>query len=71
MFKKPIIIISFFLLAGASAFIYFYYQAPSGVVAKSDDVQLIAWIALVTSISSLITSLIGLIQKIIELRKTE
>ena len=45
-------------------------RIPPGVEPMGDEGQTIAWVALVTSIVSLLTALTGLVQKLIELRES-
>lgn len=56
------------LLSMVGFWIYFAYRVPLGLDAKGNGDENIAWIGLGTAIVSMITVLVGLIQKLIELR---
>ena len=66
--NKTWVILSAALLAGAAFFVFDRYREPAGVAAMGDGTETIAWIALATAIVSMITAIIGLVQKILEIR---
>lgn len=66
MLRNPITIISFLILSAILAYLYFQYRIPSDIVTLGDNTETVALIALYTSIVSLLTAIVGLIQKIIE-----
>jgi hypothetical protein len=65
--KKVSIIIFFAILGIIALFIFLYFMPPAGIESKGETVT-IAYISLAVAIVSFLTSLLGLIQKIIELR---
>ena len=67
MLKRNATILFFLCLAVALYFIYDYFKIPEGIEIKSGDPkETIAWLALATSVVALLTSIVGLIQKLIE-----
>ena len=68
MLKRPMMIVVATLIALVGFALYFTYRVPPGVAPKGDTVGTIAWIALVAAVVSMLTAIIGLIQKILELR---
>lgn len=68
--KTPLIIISL-LVSIIGFWIYWYFKAPDGVTPMGDKSELIAWIALATSIVTLFTAIVGLITKLVEGKKNE
>jgi hypothetical protein len=63
-----------FILVGAvvglvGLWVYLAYRTPPGVEPMGETSETIAWVALATSVVSLLTALIGLAQKFLELRK--
>lgn len=71
MLKKTITIVFFLCLAVALYFVYDELKLPDDIEVKSDSKETLAWLALATSIVSLLTSLVGLVQKLIESRSNE
>ncbi len=69
MNRRPIFICFTFLIAVLSTLVYFHYRTPPGITPQSDNAEILVWISLITAIVSLITTLIGLFQKFLELRK--
>ncbi len=67
MLKRPVVIIIALLVAVVGFALYVIYRVPPGVVPKSPSAESIAWLALATGVLSLLTSIVGLIQKLIEL----
>lgn len=70
MLKKSTVIIFFVLLGAVFSIAYFQLRIPLGVTPQSDQGELLAWVALATSIASLVTALIGFIQKLLELKRS-
>jgi hypothetical protein len=68
MFRRPFLILAFFVVSGLLWWIHEATRLPSGVEAKGAP-EWIPWISLIGSIVSLITGLITLGLKIIELRR--
>lgn len=67
MLKKPLVIFFFVVLALIAFLVYMQVKIPDGVIPQSDaQVETIAWLSLWTAIISLLTSIIGLFQNIIE-----
>lgn len=50
-------------------FLYFQQQPPHGVEVMSDQSIVLQWLTLAIGLVSLLTGIIGLIQKLIELRQ--
>lgn len=71
MLKKSITIVFFLCLAIALYFVYDSLKLPDDIEVKGDSKEVLAWLALGTSIVSLLTSLVGLAQKFIELKSNE
>ncbi len=71
MLKRPTMIVIATLIAVVGLALYFTYRVPPGVAPKSDTVETIAWIALATAVVSMLTAIIGLIQKLLELRASK
>ncbi len=69
MLKRWSVIVGAAIVALVGLWAYFAYRMPPGVEPMGDDSQTIAWVALATSIVSLLTALTGLVQKLIELRR--
>jgi hypothetical protein len=69
MLNRWSVIIAAAVVAVLGLWAYLAYRIPPGVEPMGDDSQTIAWVALATSIVSLLTALTGLVQKLIELRK--
>lgn len=72
MLKKKSTIIFFIVLAIISALVYQNVKIPDGVTPQSESqLETIAWLSLWTAIISLITSIVGLIQNILERKNHE
>lgn len=69
MLKKTITIILFFAVSAIGFYIYQSNQLPPNTTPMSGgNSETVAWLALATSIISLLIAIVGLLQKIIELR---
>ena len=68
MLKRWSVIVGAAIVALVGFWGYFAYRIPLGVEPMGDESQTVAWVALATSIVSLLTALTGLVQKLIELR---
>jgi hypothetical protein len=67
--RKPLVIISFFILA---AVLWWYYESvrlPGGLEAKGAAQDWLPWVTLAGSVVSLMTGLVTLGLKVIELRQ--
>lgn len=69
MLKNWSAIIGAAVVAAVGLWAYFAYRTPPGVEPMGEASETIAWVALATSIVSLLTALTGLAQKFLELRK--
>lgn len=70
MRKLPFIVAA--LAMSAIGFsLYFTYRVPSGLEPKGESSETVALISLAIAVVSLLTSLVGLVQKVIELRATQ
>jgi hypothetical protein len=67
MLKRPTVIVIAMLVAVAGFVLYVKYRVPPGVAPKSDAAETLAWLGLATSVVSLLTAIVGLMQKLIEL----
>lgn len=70
MLKNTTVIVGLLVVAIISYFLYDHFKVPAGVQAQGDSEELVAWISLATAIISLIVALIGLIEKIMERRRS-
>ncbi|MGI9420785.1 MAG: hypothetical protein ACR2RA_23420 [Geminicoccaceae bacterium] len=68
--KRPWFIFGALLIGIGGLFWYRYLEAPSAIATKGSGDPTLAWIALAISILSFLTALIGLVQKLFELRRT-
>jgi hypothetical protein len=67
--KRPIVIVALLVIGLAALWYYFSLQLPAGIEPMGDgDSLTMQWLALAISIVSLLSGVVGLIQKIIELR---
>ncbi len=67
--KRPITIVVALVIGIAAFWLYSGMQQPAGIEAKGDDDTLtLRWLTLAISVVSLLTGVVGLIQKVIELR---
>lgn len=67
MLKRWKVIVIAMLIAIAGLVLYLKYRVPPGIAPKGDSAETIAWIALATAVVSLLTAIVGLVQKLIEL----
>lgn len=68
MIRKPLFIAAAFVITIICIFFYFHYRLPWGVTPQGDSTATVAWVALLTAIVSMVTAVVGLAQKILELR---
>lgn len=71
MLKKTPVIISLLVLSLVAFLVYQQVKTPDGVVAMSEQAETTALISLWASIISLIVALMGLVERIISLRKRD
>ena len=67
MLKRPWIIVVLGIVAAVSLFIYFTTQPPGDTEIKGTE-EAMAWVSLGTATVSLLTSLVGLILKVLDLK---
>ena len=68
--KRPAVIVGASII-GFLALIFYFQQMPSdGVEPMGDESTTMQWLTLAIGIVALMTALVGMIQKIIELRMT-
>lgn len=67
--KRLSVIICSLLIAAIGWYFYFKIRIPTGVTPQSDGSETVAWIALATGIIGLLTAIVGLIQRLIEVSK--
>ena len=68
MLKKPIFLVGAIAVALISLWLYFQNRVPPGIAPMGDGTETIALISLATSVVAMITALIGVIQKFLELK---
>ena len=68
MLRKPFTIGVAFAVAALCTWSYIYFRIPSGATPMGDVSNTFAWISLLSVIISMITAIIGLVQKILESR---
>lgn len=69
MMKRPIAIIAAFVIGITALWFYSNMQPPAGIESKgNDDTLILQWLTLAISVTSLLTGIAGLIQKILQLR---
>jgi hypothetical protein len=69
LMKRPMVIVALLVIGLGALWYYVSLQPPEGVEAMGEGHSLtMQWLALAISIVSLLSGLVGLIQKIIELR---
>lgn len=66
--KRPAVIIGAFVIGLVALVLYLQQQPPAGVEAMGDESPVMQWLTLAISIVSVLTGLVGLVQKVIELR---
>lgn len=62
--------VGIFLVGIVATILYFQQQPPAGVETMGDESSTMQWLTLAVAVVSLLTSLVGLVQKLIELRVT-
>ena len=68
MLKKPLVILISLGLAVVGAWLYFEFRTPTDVEGKGDEGSTIAVLVGIGGIVSLLTAIVGLVQKLLELR---
>ena len=66
--KRPIVIVIALIIGLAALWLYYDLQPLPNIETKGEGTPTTAWISLAVSIISLLTALVGLIQRIIEAR---
>ena len=66
--KRPAVIVALFVVGLIAAGSYFVFTPPPGVEPMGGDDATVAWVSLTVAVVSMLTALIGLVQKVIELR---
>jgi len=59
------------IIAVGGLYLFYAYRIPPGVAPKGDANETIALIGLASAVVSMITAVVGLAQKLLELRKGE
>jgi len=70
MLKKLWVIIFFIFLSALSTYLYLENKLPEGVVPMGNSDETYQFIRMLTAIISLFIALIGLFQKLVELKNT-
>lgn len=71
MFKNTVVIAALLTLSIITYYLYQYWKIPEGIITKSDNSETLEWLALGTSIISLIGAIVGLVEKIIDRKKSK
>jgi hypothetical protein len=67
--KRPAVIVGGAVICVIAFIVYFTMRAPTGIAPMGDESSAtIAWISLAVAVLTLVTSAVGLLQKLIELR---
>ena len=66
--KRPAIIIAAAVIGVIALIVYFTTRTPAGITPMDGAPATIAWISLAIAILSLATAVVGLIQRLVELR---
>jgi hypothetical protein len=70
--KRPSYIIGAAVICAIAFIIYFATRPPDGVTSMNgDSPATIAWVSLAIAVLSLLTAVVGLIQKFVELRASK
>ncbi len=70
--KHPGIIISAVVVSAIALAVYLNTRTPADITPlNGDGAETVAWISLVIAVLSLATAVVGLIQKVVELRGTK
>ena len=70
MLKRPVIIVLCLLLAVLGFWLFREFRLPPGIEPKGDKSETIAWLGVIGGVISLLTAVVGLVQKTVELRAT-
>ena len=65
--KRPVVIVGA-LVVGLLALVFYFMQLPPEGVEPMGDSETMGWVSLAVAVVGLMTSVVGLIQKIIDLR---
>lgn len=71
MLKNTVVIAALLILSIVTYYLYQTWKIPEGVIPKGDNTETLAWLALGTSIVSLLAAIVGLIEKILDLKKSK
>lgn len=66
--KRPWIVVGASIIGVTALILYFQQLPPEGVEAKGSE-ETVAWISLAVATVSLLTAIVGLVQKLIEVRQ--
>jgi hypothetical protein len=67
--KRPAVIVGGAVICAIAFIVYFAMRTPAGIAPMGDESSAtIAWISLVVAVLTLVTTVVGLLQKLIELR---
>jgi len=67
--KRPVLIVGAAVVCAIALMVYFATRPPEGIAPMGDDSPAtIAWISLAIAALSLATAMVGLVQKLVELR---
>jgi hypothetical protein len=67
--KRPAVVVGGAVICVIAFIVYFATRTPEGVTPMGDESSTtVAWISLAVAIVTLVTTVVGLVQKLIELR---
>ena len=67
--RRTVVIVAALIIGILALMYYFSLNTPSDIATKGNgDNTTVQWLALAVSVVSLVTSLVGLLQKVLELR---
>lgn len=69
MLKRWSVIVGAAIVALVGLWAYFAYRIPPGVEVQSDTSETVAWIGLAIAVVNMLAALVGLVQKLVEMRK--
>ena len=71
MLKNTVVIAGLLILSIITYYLYQAWSVPEGVITRGDNTETLAWLAFGTSIASLLAALVGLVGKILDLKKSK
>ena len=69
--SRPWMVALMAIVAALGLYLFYEYRTPAGIAAKSGAYETLALVGLASAVVSMLTAMVGLAQKILELRKGE